>query len=471
MLVYLRTNGFKIFVVLILLTAFSPGVYPHAFYQSLIKAQHTLNYGQTSLALDLLEDAIKFEPAALSLSETALRLSLEAEEWERAETHRRALIQLGITGGILACADLQLALARDRPTLESSIELDGCPSLQPFLEQWAIEQFQSGQFTTAVPLIETLLANEVDSQQMRRSLAFYLAAVDPQEAVEPLRQIQSSQGQLDRLALDLLLAIQDSQVSDSPAYLSAQLGQIFARAEQWALAREAFQRAVSLEPEYAQAWGYLGVARDHAGEDGAADLQKAVDLAPEDPILLTLHAVHYNQRNDPETALKILERAARLDPNNPAIAVELGRAFTNIGDLESAQQSYLQATRLAPDEASFWQLLAEFSLRNEANVENLALPAARNALILKPSSSQAWVSLGYAHYLMENFSLAERALLMAAELSPTDPRVQYHLGLLFSAQGESHKAMAAWTIAVRLAPTDLYAQLSQRAIQNLILNP
>lgn len=470
MLIYLRENGFKILVVLIVLAAFSPSALPDTFYLPIEKAQHALNYGQTTLAVNYIEDAIQFEPAALSLSETALNLALKIEDWERAESHRSALFQLGSKSEILPCADLQLTLARGQLILNEPRALSRCAQLQTTFEQWAIEQFQVGHFTTAIPLMEALLTNSVDSEQMRRILAFSLAAIEPQEAVEHLRLVQSTQGPLDRLALDLLITIQDSQVSDSPAFLSAQVGQIFARAEEWYLAREAFQRAVILDPEYAQAWGYLGVARDKTGEDGELDLQRAVQLAPQDTVLLTMQAVHYNQKKEPEIALRILERAERLDPENPAIAAALGHAFTQIGDLESAQQAYRQATRVAPQEPSFWQLLAEFSLNHESNIENLALPAARNALILQPSSSHNWIALGYAHYLLEDLPLAERALTMALELSPTDPRIQYHLGLLFQAQGESQKAIAAWKIAARLSPMDVYAQLSQRALQNLVLN-
>jgi cytochrome c-type biogenesis protein CcmH/NrfG len=267
--------------------------------------------------------------------------------------------------------------------------------------------------------------------------------------------------------LRLLITIQDSQDLDTPAYLYAQVGQTFSRASEWHLAHEAFLIAVELDPEYAQAWGYLGTAIDNIGSDGETELLEAVRLRPEDPVQLILLAVHYNRKGNAESALPILERAVLLDPENPAIAVEFGQAYTLLGDLENARIAFRQATILAPDEVAFWYLLANFSLRHEIEIETIGLLAARNALILQADSSQGWQELGYAHYLLGNLSLAHRALRRAIEISPTDPTTQYYLGLTYQAQAKTQEAISAWRMAVKISNEHPSAQLAQRALENL----
>lgn len=473
MMTYLRENGLKIVAVLVLLAAFTPSGLPWPLFAALNQAQFTLEHQHYPETLISIEQALSFEPALQGLHKPALDLALLLGQWDRAETHLRALQAINPASRDLVCAELKVQLALsgipgNASALAQSIE---CPAEIDSLRQLGYELFLAGDFDAAIPLLENLVISQPESNQEQAMLALYFAAVDPDNAIDPLRKSQAVQNQFTRLALDLLILIQDNQNLDSPAYLSAIIGQRFARAEEWYLAHEAFLTAVHLDTEYAQAWGYLGVSQDNIGLDGEDAYQEAVRLSPEDSLLLVLKAMHFNRIGEASMALPILERAAELDGENPAIAAELGHTYASLGDLDLARLAYAQATVLAPDEASFWQILAEFSLHYEIEVRTLGLPAARNALILQPFADQNWRMLGYAHFLLEDFQLAERALVRAVDIAPTDPTVHYYLGLLFQAQGRSAEAIAAWTMASRLSPDHPYAHLSQRALDTISLVP
>ena len=473
MMTYMRDFGLKILFVLIVLAALAPSALPQRLYRSVTQAQSALEHNRPTQALTAIEQALAFDPAVQGLREPALDLAITLGEWDRAETHLLALKELDPSTEVFRCAELQMQLARGEfpaSTTEMSALSAACPGMIDSLREFAYDLFDSGQFDAAVPLLENLLTLEPESSREQTMLALYAGATDPENAVDQLRIAQATESLYARLSLELLILIQDTENIDTPAYRYALSGLAFARADEWYLAHEAFQNAVRLAPEYAQAWGYLGVSKDKIGLNGEEALLEAVRLSPADPPLLILEAMHYNRRGDASIALPILEHAAALDGENPAIAAELGQTFASLGDLESARMAYRQATLLAPDEPSFWHMLAEFSLHNEIDIAAMGLPAARNALILQPFSSQSWRSLGYAHYLLEDFSLAQRALLRAVDITPADPTVQYYLGLLFQAQGRSDKAIDAWTMASRLAPDHIYAQLSQRALENLIRN-
>lgn len=470
---YLRQTSLRLLFVLLTLGLFTPTAQPLPFYQSLSHAQHALDYERPSQALLALEQALAFEPASQGLHKPAFDIAFNLGLWEQAETHLLALQAHDPSSVDTACArlKLQLAHAEVTPSTPDNVLLTSdCPGVVALLGQLASDYFKAGNFMEAVPLLQSQVALEPENSHAQAMLALYAAATEPEYATDKLREAQASSDHYARLALELLLLIQDSLAKETPAYTYAQVGQAFARTKEWHLAQEAFKQAVQLDPEYAQAWGYLGVIKDSVGADGENELLEAVRLAPEDPVFLIMQADHYNRRGEYSKALSMLEQAAALDENNPAIAVALGETYTNLGDFERARMAYRQSTLLSPDEPLFWQLLADFSLRFELDIAALGLPAARNAVILAPGSSQGWRALGYGHFLLANFSLSERALQRAVDIEPSDPIVQYYLGLLFQSQGQIDNALSAWVMASRLAPDHPYARLAQRALDALIIH-
>jgi tetratricopeptide (TPR) repeat protein len=471
---YLRENGLRISLIVALMVVLSPAALPQSMYESVDQAQSALLFGRFDQALQSLEEVRSYEPAAFGLHERELILSLQLGLWDEAERHLKPLETHWPNNDRITCNRFQLDLARNEYTPQTQHEapsFSSCPGVEAALHNLASELFKSGDFQTALPLMENLVAFASESSVEETMLALYSAATDPNNAIDLLRDTQDQQNPYSRLALTLLIIIQDNQHLQTPAYLSAQLGQAFLREGEWYLALKSFENAVSQEPEYAQAWGYLGVVKNRISLDGGAEIEEAIRLAPKDPILLVMQATHFNALAKPELALPPLELAAELDPENPAIASELGQTYLLLGDIESAEMAFRQATFLAPDEPSFWNLLASFSLRYEIDIELLALPALRNALILDPNSIDSLRSLGYAYHLLGNPTLAKRALKRAIVLSPSDPTTQYYLGLHYQAQDSPDEAIAAWITARDCSPEHPYSLMAKRALENLGIYP
>ena len=96
--------------------------------------------------------------------------------------------------------------------------------------------------------------------------------------------------------------------------------------------------------------------------------------------------------------------------------------------------AYRDAAELVPYNPDFWLLVAQYTLSKEIGVQSIALPAARNALALKPRNAEGLDALGYGYYLLGNFPMAERLLSRSVQLDPSLALTQYHLGLLRLAQ-------------------------------------
>lgn len=124
-------------------------------------------------------------------------------------------------------------------------------------------------------------------------------------------------------------------------------------------------------------YAYGGLARDLQGKDGAAWIETAVALAPDDPQVRFLEGLHWRLRFEYAQSLASMITASALDPNNPALFAELGVAYQLIGDLPTAER-WLQFA--VAQDARFQPLLDAFYAR-EANlmrdlglVDEAALP-------------------------------------------------------------------------------------------------
>ena len=87
-------------------------------------------------------------------------------------------------------------------------------------------------------------------------------------------------------------------------------------------------------------------------------------------------------RDDAETAMKYLTRAADLAPNDAPIAFSLGRGFSRRGMLAFAEQSFLRALQLRPGmphaSNALGQLLLTAGRADEAEPHMRALLGVRN---------------------------------------------------------------------------------------------
>ena len=107
-----------------------------------------------------------------------------------------------------------------------------------------------------------------------------LSYQDSAVAVEVLSEVGFRDDESEKSALALIQAIQSGLDSNNPAYLCVLVGQSLSDQNEWAMAEQAFSKATSLDPGYAEAWALFGEARQVNGGDGYPALQKALSLSP-----------------------------------------------------------------------------------------------------------------------------------------------------------------------------------------------
>jgi tetratricopeptide (TPR) repeat protein len=405
----LRKRGLHIGAVLILLIVLGATAYPVVLADNMEAAATAIRAGRSDLAWQALADAIALEPNVPELRLRAAEGSLAADELDLALSY---LERLSANDPRIECLQLETAL-RAGMLDEALDQLPGtnCPEQVATLYQEVELLIAAGELQTAEELLEDLLGELPANPQASAILGILLATHHPESSLSHLRLAIDLDPQTSSLADELIEVIEGARSNEDPAFTLAQVGQALARAGEWSFAAAAFENALSHDPGYTEARAYYGLALDRSGQDGLPQLQLAASEAPQAPLPFMFLGKHWLLGGEPARAVKAYEQAAMMAPEDPLIAIDLGAAYAAAGDLPAAKLAYQYAADLAPEDPAVWSLLAQFSLDYEIELDELGLPAARQAVMLQSRDAATLDRLGYTHFLIGNWTLAERFIL------------------------------------------------------------
>jgi tetratricopeptide (TPR) repeat protein len=243
-------------------------------------------------------------------------------------------------------------------------------------------------------------------------------------------------------------------------------GRKLASFKEWHLAAHAFKRATEIQPNYAEAWAFLGEAQQHLDESSTTNafacLETALALDPNSLSANIFMALYRKRAGEHESSYEYLSTAARIDPDNPAILVDLGEATAILGDLDGGYNYYLKAIEQTFNDPNYLQALVKFCLRFNYRLEEIALPTARMAIRLDSENSGSLDVMGQLLFRFGDLLNAERFYIRAIQKDPGYAPAYLHLGLIYNLQDKPEQAKEAFTRAIRLAPETATATLAER---------
>ena len=233
---------------------------------------------------------------------------------------------------------------------------------------------------------------------------------------------------------------------------------------EWSLALVVFEKARSVNPQYAPAWAFASEAKQQLHQDGNPDLEKALALAPDSPVIQALAAVNYRRQGDPTQALERFTQASRLEPNRAIWQIEIGNTYADLHNIQKGLEYYNAAQGIDPENPVVWRLTAQYCLNNDLQIREAALPAARQAVNLAPKDAANLDVLGQVMVALQDDISAERFLQQAIDIDQDFALARLHLAQLYLRQGRLDWARYHLAIAARAVGQETEANLMAKRL-------
>ena len=222
-----------------------------------------------------------------------------------------------------------------------------------------------------------------------------------------------------------------------------------------------FNKAIELNPRYAEAYNNRGIAYDKKGQYDRAieDFSKAIALNPLDPINAkvynSLGLIYFNLGRLKE-AEREYKNALREKPSYPEARINLGNLYYSWGLLDEAIKEYVETIRRRPDlaDAHYNLGLAYYRQRRL----NEAADALKTAIKLKPDYAEAHSALGQVYGEMGSSDESIEEFENVVALTPDSANAHFDLGVAYRDRGLKDKAKRAFGNVLRLNPNDAEAR-------------
>ena len=464
------TLFFRLTLPLLFLLAVGLAPRPAGLDQTLQQTSQQLRRGDYAAAAQALSGLARQQPWRENLWEEAGRAALNAGDIPDAIAHFEqayAAHALSADGQVLLGDAYQFTGDQERASAVWQALLDSGAADAPGLYLRLVDnQRQAEDYDGAIATLRALLSTHPEQRDAAYELALLLAATHPEAALPYLEQAGELNPALKARTEALIRSIRSASFEEDPAYQLLASGRELANLQEWRLADLAFARAAETRPDYAEAWAYLGYARERLGEDGDAALDQALALNPDSLAVNLFTAYHFAQAGRPELALLYLHNAAQLDPQRAEIQIELGNLLAEMGDLLSARRHYQRALDMAGSQSEIWRSAAEFAVRYNIDVRELALPAARQAVLLAPDDPAALDTLGQVFFKLGDPLSARRFFLRTLQNDPGYAPGHLHLGLVLLYDGDITAARERFQLVQRLAPDSPAGQQAARLLKD-----
>ena len=410
--------------------------------------------GKTSGAIDALKALLARDPTN---DRYRLRLAgyhLKLQQYDEAE----ALLRAGLA------AD-PANPGRQRALIEMLARTQGRPAAQAALarmrEVWhddlALRELEAGLFVAAgetekaEAAYRRILALTGDqgpeAAAVRNRLARLLvdAKRDAEAASLIEKTLQDSPRDAEALQLRAVLALRENNARQAVTDLRAVLGQF---------------------PDRVTAYRLLGLAHVQLEEHALAidAFERAIELAPSDPLAYLQLSELRVRTGDNEGALATLQRLLEKVPDNAAAQLAIARIQFSSQDWDALRTTAQRIRSTRPDHPLGDYLTGLVLQRQGQHAE--AVAAFERALAIKPDSIEPLVGLARSQLALGAPDQAEQRVLQVLQGNPNSLVALNLLGDIYIAKGDAAKAIERFDEATRFHPKSprAYDRLAQLQI-------
>ncbi|MGA7807621.1 tetratricopeptide repeat protein [Bradyrhizobium sp.] len=211
------------------------------------------------------------------------------------------------------------------------------------------------------------------------------------------------------------------------------------------------QQALAVDPNHADTFHLMGLLALQAQQyDLAAEwFARAIRQGPKPQYLLSLGAV-LRQQGRLEEALKAVDEAVQLKPDDACAWKQLGDVLADVKRGEQALASYQQALRLNPGD---WEAAEKTGcLLSQLGRLEEALGYLRLSDQLQPNSAATLQMCALVLYTLKRFEEALTEIRKAQALDPADLDICNNLGVFLQRLGRHEEALSWFDRALEIRP-------------------
>jgi Flp pilus assembly protein TadD len=170
------------------------------------------------------------------------------------------------------------------------------------------------------------------------------------------------------------------------------------------------------------------------------ELGRRYERNPSDAAAAMAYARALRAQDQNAQAVAVLQSAAARSPNNLELIGAYGKALADAGRLQEAQAVLPRAH--TPERPSWSVLSAQGAVADQLGEHERAQNFYLTALKIVPNEPSVMSNLGLSYALSRNLKLAEETLRRAADQPRADQRVRQNLALVLALQGKFQEAEA-----------------------------
>lgn len=248
-----------------------------------------------------------------------------------------------------------------------------------------------------------------------------------------------------------LTTLQQKQQQLAEEYFS--LGLTHAQQGRLADSEMAFRGAIALNPNYAEAYGNLGVILKALGDSSLPEIalifRKSLALQQDNPDILYNLGTVLTQMGSIDEAIRTFKEAIKLKPEYPQAYYNLGLAYRQKELVNEAIASWQRAIKLNPNYVmAYFHLALVYKEKKLLDKAKLCLAS---VIKLHPNYPDAYNHLGAILTEETNPNLAQVAnyFKKAISLNPQYAEAYYNLGVTLTEQESLQDAEKAFRLAIK----------------------
>ncbi len=244
-----------------------------------------------------------------------------------------------------------------------------------------------------------------------------------------------------------------------PEYAEAWQGQgdALLELEEYEEALEAYDKAIQIQPDYLEAWNGRGQALDRLEryEEAIASFDSTLNLRPDNLDAWNGRGNAQLKSQQYSAAIASFDKVIELQPDSALTWKRRGWALHNLRRYEEAVESYDKAIEFKPDAAQSWYQRGN-ALINLEEYEK-AVESYDKAVQFQPDFYQAWYSRGNALNQLRDYEEAVASFGRAVKLQPNRAEAWYSQGWALHQMNRYEEAFAAYSKAIEFRQNDAQA--------------